>query len=130
MSTRLLSPGLSLLVAAAATAGLVACTSTPTSPSTGATGTGTGTSSVSFKTQVAPLLTSTCVSCHSTGGSAQRDLNIADASGNVNYTAVAQRAGAMLREVRSGVMPQGGPRWTTDQVNAFSTWYAAGAPNN
>lgn len=127
MPFRLFTRGLSVLAAAA---GLVACTAgTPTSP-TPSSSPLTGSSSVSFKTSVAPLLTSSCVSCHTPTGTGAREIVIADATGQLDVATISRRAGAILREVRSGAMPEGGPKWTTEQVTTFQTWYQAGAPNN
>jgi mono/diheme cytochrome c family protein len=122
MTSRYLAGGLaSLFVTASA-----ACTSgTPTRPTNP-----TGTSAVSFQTTVAPLLSQTCVSCHGPAGAGAKDLVLADAAGQLDYPVVAQRGGAILREVRSGAMPKGPQKWTTEQVASFQTWYEDGAPNN
>lgn len=116
---------------ALATVGLLAaCTATTgvgTTPGTSGTGSA---SAVSFKTNVAPMLQQTCAGCHAQGQQGANDLVMFDNAGNVDYSAVRSSIRSMIRQVQSGAMPQGGPHYTTAQINVLSQWSSAGAPNN
>lgn len=106
-------------------------TTHPTShPSPGATATpgGSQTASVSFQTQVVPLLQGRCAACHS--GSGSGGVSLFDTSGNARYTTIKTRIASILSEVSSGAMPQGGPRLSESDVQLLESWREAGAQEN
>jgi hypothetical protein len=43
-----------------------------------------------------------------------------------NYNDVKHWAGSIYNQVKSGSMPIGGPKWTTDQVSLFLCWAQQG----
>jgi mono/diheme cytochrome c family protein len=110
----------------------VAVTACNAGATTGA-GTTTGSTTaatVSFKTNVAPLISSTCAGCHTPGGMGSQDLVAFDASGAVNYTNVKNDIGNIIRQTQSGRMPQGRSKLTADQLAILTNWQAAGTPDN
>lgn len=100
---------------------------TPSPAATASPG-GTQTTSVSFQTQVAPLLQARCAACH--GSAALGGVSLFDGAGNARYADVKTRLTSILSAVTSGAMPRGGPRLTPSEVELLAGWSAAGAPNN
>lgn len=84
--------------------------------------------SVSYSTQVVPLLKSSCAACH--GATASGGVSLFDGSGTANYTDIKGRIRQIIAEVSSGGMPKGGTRFTADQVNTLEMWRKEGAPQN
>lgn len=118
---------LALLLACAA--GLWACNNSnlPVAPIVGTSG--TSTAAVSFKTDVQPLLASSCAGCHAAGQDGANDL-VLFKSGAVDYSAASGSISKIVRETQRGDMPKGRARLTTDQLAVLQAWQAAGAPNN
>jgi mono/diheme cytochrome c family protein len=109
-------------------AGLWACNNgnlpvAPSTPNAAAAGT------VSFKTDVAPLLAATCAGCHAAGQEGERDL-LLFVNGQVDYSAASGHIAKIVRETTRGDMPQGRAKLTTAQLAILQAWSAAGTPNN
>lgn len=103
-----------------------------TQPTPGATASPDGgsqqTASISFSSQVAPLLQNRCSSCHGTpqvGGP-----SLFDSSGNARYTNIKSSLEQIISEVSSGAMPRNGDRLTQSQVELLESWQVQGAPDN
>ena len=85
---------------------------------------------VSFKTDVAPLLTSSCAGCHAPNGDGAQDQLLFDGSGNVDYDHVKSGINKIIRETSEGAMPKGRTRLTAAQIGVLQAWANAGTPNN
>lgn len=85
-------------------------------------------STVSYRTQVAPLLQDRCAACHSGAGSG--GVSLFSNSGSPSYSNIKGKLPKILSEVEDGGMPQGGPRLTQAQVQLLETWRTEGAPDN
>lgn len=83
-----------------------------------------------FKAQVAPLLASRCMGCHTPGGRGSRAVQIFDKAGEVSHANVAAGAARIYRAVKSGRMPPRGPKFTPDELAVLRTWAEAGARND
>ncbi|MEB3329264.1 MAG: cytochrome c [Candidatus Sericytochromatia bacterium] len=85
---------------------------------------------VSFKADVAPLLASRCMGCHTPGGRGSRAVVVFDDAGQVAHATLAGKANAVVRAVESGRMPPRGPKFTEAELAVLRGWRDAGAPNN
>jgi hypothetical protein len=77
---------------------------------------------ISYKTDIAPLMSQECTSCH----------NNSKASAGVNLTShanVSKFANSSLVAINSGYMPQSG-KWSADKIAVFSKWITNGKLNN
>ncbi|MEB3284641.1 MAG: c-type cytochrome [Candidatus Sericytochromatia bacterium] len=83
-----------------------------------------------FKAQVAPLLASRCMGCHTPGGRGSRAVEIFDGAGQVSHSNVSERIARIYKAVESGRMPPRGPKFTPDELAVLRTWAEAGAQNN
>ena len=96
---------------------------TPTTPTIPTTPTTSDTTKViSYKTDIAPLMSQECTSCH----------NNSITSGGVNlssYANVSKYASSSLSAINSGYMPPSG-KWSADQITIFSKWISQGKLNN
>ncbi len=92
--------------------------------------------SVSFATDVLPLLDSRCVSCHggdrtSEGLSLKSYAELMAGSENGPVVAAGDAANSLLAQlVSEGKMPKRGPKLTPAQVQAIIDWINQGAQNN
>jgi len=84
--------------------------------------------SVSFQTQVVPLLRNNCSMCH--GVDAAGGIAMFDSSSNPQYTTITSNLERIISEVSSGGMPKNGQRFTQSQVDLLQTWETEGTPNN
>jgi hypothetical protein len=96
---------------------------TPTTPGSGCD----TASAISYSAQIAPIITSKCISCHgaSNGGTKLHDwtnVNAKATSGKL-YGAVSWNGSALN-------MPQGGSKLSDCDIAKVKKWAAAGAPNN
>lgn len=77
---------------------------------------------ISYKTEIAPMMATYCVSCHSSG----------QASGGVNlssYSSVSSNASRSLSSIKSGSMPPMGSI-PDSLVQKLSCWISQGKANN
>lgn len=93
--------------------------SASTIPSAGNTGLGEGQpkNKIDFAQIKESFLQKQCIECH-TGEHTLFS----------QYSQVRASAGAILASIQSGSMPKGGPRLSAEQIQLFSDWVAAGAP--
>lgn len=94
-------------------------TTTTTTPTTTTLDT---TKTISYKTDIAPLLSQECSGCH----------NNSNASAGVNlssYSNVSKYASKSLGAINSGSMPPSG-KWSADKITVFSKWISQGKLNN
>lgn len=129
MNRRWLIASVTLLVAA--TVGACATRNQPlTQPRVAAKSRVKNAQPATFKAQVAPLLASRCMGCHTPGGRGSRAVEIFDAAGEVNHANVAARISRIYSAVESGRMPPRGPKFTSDELAILRTWADAGARND
>lgn len=95
---------------------------TPTLPSAGTT--------VSYKADIAPLLSASCAGCHTPGGMGSQDIVLFDASGNLDEGVVSSRIDDIISQTQSGRMPQRGTKLTAAQVGLLQAWKNESTPNN
>ena len=126
-----------------ATALMIAgCSSAPTPPATqqlqdgpvtkgpAAGGGGTDDVTVSFKTQVVPILKDHCAKCH-VAGNPNVPFTMFDADGNPQQATVAFRITDMIAAVRAKKMPKDKPGSVSEQeLGILEAWNAQGAPDN
>jgi mono/diheme cytochrome c family protein len=94
------------------------------------------TSSVSFASDVMPILNNSCINCH--GGDQTKaglDMKTYESlmAGSFNGTVIVAGNSAdslLIQMVEKGKMPKRGDKLTPDQVKLISDWVAAGALNN
>lgn len=103
-------------------------TAAPSPAATASPGGAQQTASVSFRTQVAPLLQNRCSVCH--GATMAGGLRLFDPSGAARHSDIRSRLPAIIAAVASGQMPQGGPRFTADEVALLQSWSDQGALDN
>jgi mono/diheme cytochrome c family protein len=132
MRTPLLRAAAALGVALGLAAAVTACSAGTTTGTTSGTGTTATTTpaTVSFKSNVAPLLSSACAGCHTPGGMGSQDFVAFDASGAVNQANVKAKIADIIAQTKSGAMPRGRSRLTADQLAILTNWQAAGTPDN
>ena len=75
---------------------------------------------ITYSTNVKPIIDSSCIQCHGSGG------NFPNLT---TYSGVSSNAAIVKNAVVSGRMPQGGSL-TQEQIKAIECWVDAGAPNN
>jgi mono/diheme cytochrome c family protein len=84
---------------------------------------------VSFKGDVAPLLTRSCGGCHFPGGPGSGDWIGFDAAGTLQHAGVKGDIDEIVSEVERGRMPFGGrSRLTKAEVDLLKAWRTAGMP--
>ncbi|MEB3196781.1 MAG: hypothetical protein VKP62_06215 [Candidatus Sericytochromatia bacterium] len=88
------------------------------------------TAPATFKAQVAPLLASRCMGCHTPGGRGSRAVEIFDDAGQVAHANVAARIVPIVKAVESGRMPPRGPKFTEAELTVLRSWRDAGARND
>lgn len=86
------------------------------------------TSTISYSNDIAPILNSDCMPCHST---ARQDGGIA----LDNYSDASTYAGGNLLDAVKQIngaspMPKGAPKLHECKIHAIETWINAGTPNN
>lgn len=101
-----------------------------TSPSPAATvmPSGAQATDVSFRTQIAPLLSDRCAYCHGSIGAG--GVTLFDGSGDAVYSSIKARIASIIGEVSSGGMPRNGTRLSQSEVELLESWNDAGAPDN
>lgn len=86
---------------------------------------------VSFKAQIAPVITRSCAGCHAPGESGVRDVALFDDAGNVRFDQVRDEIAGIVRTVKRGSMPRGGkPKLSAEELAQLEQWRAAGTPDN
>lgn len=84
------------------------------------------TDTVSFSSQIAPMISNNCVSCHDSGNSTGYTLT--------NHTNISSNATAMLNAMQESggmqLMPEGGPALHDTLIQQFSCWVNQGKLNN
>jgi mono/diheme cytochrome c family protein len=108
--------------AAASAAPATTPAGTPTTPTQART--------VSFASDVTPLLKSRCAMCHTEGRGGAGDVKMFDTAGAVQHGEISGKIGEMVAAVESGRMPFSGPKLNADEIKLLKDWQAAGAPNN
>jgi len=89
------------------------------------------TETISFRTQVAPVIERSCAGCHAVGGSNARDAVYMDASGRATYANVRGGIALALREIESGHMPpRAGVAVSTEERLRIKAWVAQGSKDN
>lgn len=87
------------------------------------------TQSISFKTQVAPLLETRCAACHSTPG--KGGVSLFDGGGSPSYPSIKGDILRIISQVDRGAMPPaGGQRMTQSELQLLENWEMEGSPNN
>jgi hypothetical protein len=81
------------------------------------------TDTISFATQIQPLLTDNCVACHDAGGNAP---NL------TSHSSISSNASAILNSMKGvpQLMPQGGPALADSLIQHFECWINQGKQNN
>ncbi|MFP5501718.1 MAG: hypothetical protein ACLGIN_04460 [Candidatus Sericytochromatia bacterium] len=86
---------------------------------------------VSFKTQVVPVLDQHCAACHTAGRGAAAAVEMFDAEGEAKHPVIAARIGDMVQAIESERMPLGKPGSVpAEAIEMLKAWQAAGAPAN
>lgn len=83
------------------------------------------TKSISFETQVLPMIEDYCISCHNYGNSTGYIL--------VDHSSISTHSSKILNSLKaenSSLMPQGGPALNDTLVEQFSCWINQGKLNN
>lgn len=86
------------------------------------------TPTVSFQTQVVPLLQNHCAACHSGPGASR--IALFDAVGSARYTTIKAAISQIVYDVKRGSMPLSGRRLTQSEAQLLDTWRMEGALNN
>lgn len=122
-------PVLLALVLAFAAAGCAA--PAPTAAGAVPTDGAQASATVSFARDVAPLMSRSCAGCHGASGPGSRTLTLFDDAGRVRHDATAGKIAGIIRECRTGRMPEGPkPKLSAAEIAKLQAWQAAGAPNN
>lgn len=79
---------------------------------------------ISFSAQIAPMISTNCVSCHGTGNGTGYTLT--------NHTNISSNATAILNTLKGTpqLMPQGGPALSDSLIQQFTCWINQGTLNN
>lgn len=81
---------------------------------------------VSFSSQIAPMIQTYCISCHDTGNSTGYTFT--------NHTNISTNASDMLNAMKGQggmqLMPQGGPALHDSLIQQFTCWTGQGKLNN
>lgn len=79
---------------------------------------------VSFSTQIAPMIEENCAGCHGVGAGTSPVLS--------NHTEISANADAIIRALRGTpqLMPQGGPALPDSLIQQFQCWLQQGTQNN
>lgn len=89
---------------------------------------GPAATTVSFKSDIVPILQNNCSQCHIQG---QLTPGMFDAKGNANYVAISQSIVDINTMLKAKAMPPGKPdALTADQLKKLQDWGNGGAPNN
>jgi mono/diheme cytochrome c family protein len=91
---------------------------------------------VSFATDLAPILQDSCVSCHG-GEKTSKGLDLKTyaslMTGSQNGAVIVAGDAAnskLVQKIQSGSMPKRGTKWTAAQLQLLVDWVNAGAQNN
>ena len=91
---------------------------------------------VSFSSDVAPILNQRCIGCHGNGQpSAGLDLStyegvMAGAKGREVVVPGNPSKSLLVTNVKSGKMPRNGAKLTAEQITILNDWVSEGAPDN
>lgn len=79
---------------------------------------------ISFSSQIAPMISTNCASCHGDGNSTGYTLT--------NHTNISSNATAILNSLKGTpqLMPQGGPALNDSLIQQFECWLNQGTLNN
>lgn len=80
---------------------------------------------ISFTTQIAPMISNNCASCHSAGNGTGYTLT--------NHTNISSNASDILNAIQGNgvqLMPQGGPALNDSLIQQFSCWLSQGTLDN
>ena len=83
------------------------------------------TDTISFATQILPMIEANCVSCHGSPNSTGYTLT--------DYSNISANAAAILNSLSGtsvALMPQGGPALNDSLIQQFSCWKSQGTLNN
>ena len=82
------------------------------------------TSTISFSTQIAPMIEENCSGCHGSGAGTSPVLS--------NHAEIAQNANAIINALRGTpqLMPEGGPALADSLIQQFQCWMQQGTLNN
>lgn len=82
------------------------------------------TDTISFSTQIAPMIEENCAGCHGSGAGTSPVLS--------NYTEISQNADAIIQALRGTpqLMPQGGPALSDSLIQQFQCWLQQGRMDN
>jgi hypothetical protein len=83
------------------------------------------TDTISFATQILPMMEANCTSCHGAGNSTGYTLT--------DYSNISTNAAAILNSIQpnaSNLMPQGAPALNDSLIQQFSCWKFQGTLNN
>jgi mono/diheme cytochrome c family protein len=94
-----------------------------------------GAATVSFSADVLPIFGQYCQRCHgATGASAGVNLSSYDSvmTGSRRTIVVPGNSGSstLVQVIRTGRMPQGGPKLSDAEIQTIATWIDEGAPDN
>ena len=81
--------------------------------------------SVSFSTDIWPIIEQNCTSCHDVGNTTGYTLT--------NHTTISSNASAIIGSMKGSgfqLMPQGGPALADSLVQRFQCWVSQGKKNN
>lgn len=80
-------------------------------------------STISFSTQIVPMINGNCISCHDTGGSLPT---------LTNYSEIAASASSISGTLHGTpqLMPQGGPALADSLIQQFDCWVLQGKLDN
>lgn len=87
------------------------------------------TRTVSFASDVAPVLQTSCASCHH-DGSSSGGFSLADASSKTVYAYVRSGATSIVASIQSGSMPRGGGSVSTSDLALIKAWVNQGSLDN
>ena len=82
------------------------------------------TSTISFSTQIAPMIEENCSGCHGAGAGTSPVLS--------NYAEISQNANDIIFALRGTpqLMPEGGPALADSLIQQFQCWLQQGTQNN
>lgn len=87
------------------------------------------TRTISFASDVAPVLQTSCASCHHDGASSG-GFSLADTSGKPAYSYVRTGANSIIASIQSGSMPRGGGSVSSTDLALIKAWVNQGSLNN
>ncbi len=101
---------------------LLSCQKKENLPTSNPTTTPTDCDTISYKTDIAPMMSTHCTSCH-TSNQASAGVNLS------TYANVSKHASSSLNAMNDGSMPKSG-KLSADIIKKFSCWISQGKLNN